>query len=139
MLDNIGLILSYSGVGLGVLLLGFFVLDLLTPGSLGKLVMAGNRNAGALTAAALTSLGLIMWFSIFFTGSGYESLDDTLVYGLVAVAAQSVGFTVLELATPGKLLDKCFSEEHAHSLRAPTLVACAMQFALALVICASLT
>lgn len=139
MLENIGLILGYSGVGLGVLVVGFVVLDLLTPGSLGKLVMEGNRNAGALTASALLSLGLIMWFAIFFTGGGWDSLGDCAVYGLVGVGAQAVGFTVLDLLTPGKLVRHCFSEDAAHTLRAPTVVACAMQVALAFVISASLT
>lgn len=139
MLENIALILGYSGVGLAVLVVGFLVLDLITPHNLGELVMDGNRNAGALTAATLASLGLIMWFAIFFSGSGWDSLDDCAVYGLVGVVAQAIGFKVLDLITPRRLVQHCFGETGAATLRAPTVVACAMQFALALVISASLT
>jgi uncharacterized membrane protein YjfL (UPF0719 family) len=138
-LENIALILSYSAVGLAILVVGFVVLDLLTPGRLGTLVMEGNRNAGALTATGLASLGLVLWFAIFFTGSGWGALDDCAVYGLVGVAAQAAGFAVLDAITPGRLVDRCFSGEHAAALRAPTLVACAMQVAVALVVAASLT
>ena len=40
-------VLAYSGVGLAVLVVGFIVLDLLTPGKLGQLVMEGNPRRRA--------------------------------------------------------------------------------------------
>jgi hypothetical protein len=89
MLELVGQVLAYAGVGLGILIVGFFVLDLLTPGNLGKLVIDGNPNAAVLTAATLLSLGLILWFAIFFTGGDWDGLDDTLVYGLVGVGAHA--------------------------------------------------
>ena len=63
--------LAYTGVGLVVLVVGFFALDLLTPGHLGRHVMEGNRGAGLIAATGLASLGLILWFSIYFTGAGW--------------------------------------------------------------------
>lgn len=135
MLELVAQVLAYSGVGLVVLVAGFFVIDALTPGRLGVLVMEGNPNAAVLTATALVSLGLILWFAIFFTGSGWSGLDDALVYGAVGVAAQAVGFVVLDLLTPGRLGVVC---EEA-KLHPASLVSAAVQLATALVVCASLT
>jgi len=58
MLESVLQVLAYSGVGLVVLAAGFVVLDLLTPGKLGQLVMEGNPGAGLMTATSLVSLGL---------------------------------------------------------------------------------
>ena len=135
MLELVAQVLAYSGVGLVVLVAGFFVIDVLTPGRLGALVMEGNPNAAVLAATALVSLGLILWFAIFFTGAGWSGLDDALVYGAVGVAAQAVGFVVLDLLTPGKLGVVCDEPK----LHPATLVSAAVQVATALVVCASLT
>jgi uncharacterized membrane protein YjfL (UPF0719 family) len=97
--------------------------------------MQGNPNAAVLTATALVSLGLILWFAIFFTGAGWSGLDDALVYGAVGVAAQAVGFVVLDMLTPGRLGVVCDEPK----LHPATLVSAAVQVATALVVCASLT
>ena len=135
MLELVAQVLAYSGVGLVVLVAGFFAIDALTPGRLGALVMEGNPNAAVLAATALVSLGLILWFAIFFTGAGWSGLDDALVYGAVGVGAQAVGFVVLDMLTPGRLGVVC-NEPRLHPA---TLVSAAVQIATALVVCASLT
>jgi uncharacterized membrane protein YjfL (UPF0719 family) len=135
MLELVAQVLAYSGVGLVVLVAGFFVIDALTPGRLGALVMDGNPNAAVLAATALVSLGLILWFAIFFTGAGWNGLDDALVYGAVGVAAQAVGFLVLDALTPGRLGVVC----EAPKLHPAAFVSAAVQLATALVVCASLT
>jgi uncharacterized membrane protein YjfL (UPF0719 family) len=135
MLELVGQVLAYSGLGLVVLVAGFFVIDALTPGKLGTLVMDGNPNAAILAASTLVSLGLILWFAIFFTGAGWGGLDDALVYGAVGVGAQAGGFVVLDLLTPGKLGAICLRE----TLHPASFVSAAVQIAVALVICASLT
>jgi uncharacterized membrane protein YjfL (UPF0719 family) len=135
MLELVGQVLAYSGVGLVVLVAGFFVMDALTPGKLGELVMAGNQNAAVLAATTLLSLGLILWFAIFFTGEAWHGLDDALVYGAVGVGAQAVGFLVLDALTPGKLGVICEDAK----LHPAVLVSAAIQIAMALIVCASLT
>ena len=135
MLELVGQVLAYSGVGLVVLIAGFFVIDALTPGKLGELVMEGNANAAVLAATTLVSLGLILWFAIFFTGAGWNGLDDALVYGAVGVGAQAVGFAVLDMLTPGKLGVICEQSK----LHPAALVSAAVQISVALVVCASLT
>lgn len=135
MLELVGQVLAYSGVGLVVLVAGFFVVDVLTPGKLGTLVMDGNPNAAILTATTLVSLGLILWFAIFFTGEGWDGLDDALVFGAVGVAAQAVGFMVLDALTPGRLGVICAEPK----LHPASFVSAGVQIAVALVVCASLT
>jgi uncharacterized membrane protein YjfL (UPF0719 family) len=128
-------VLAYSGVGLAVLVVGFIVLDLLTPGKLGQLVMEGNPGAGLLSATALASLGLILYFAIYFTGAGWDGLDDAAIFGLVGVLVQAIGFTILDLLIPGKLADHCFNP----TLHPAAWVSAGIQLSVALVVCASLT
>jgi uncharacterized membrane protein YjfL (UPF0719 family) len=128
-------VLAYSGVGLVVLVVGFIVLDLLTPGKLGQLVMEGNPGAGLLAATGLASLGLILYFAIHFTGAGWDGLDDAAIFGLVGVLVQAVGFVILDLLIPGKLGDHCFNP----TLHPAAWVSAGIQLSVALVVCASLT
>ena len=130
--------LAYSGVGLVVLGVGFVALDLLTPGRLGRHVMEGNRGAGLIAGTGLASLGLILWFSIYFPGAGWTGLDDAAIFGLVGVVAQAVGFFILDLLIPGKLADHCFDGADAR-VHPAAFVTAGIQVAVALVICASLT
>lgn len=140
-LELVAQILAYTGVGLVILVAGFFVLDLLTPGNLGKQVVEGNPNAALLSAATMLSLGVVLWFAIFFTAPGWEGLDETVVFGLVSVAAQAIGFLVLDLVTPGKLGDELMGGGAGPGARIHpgTWVSASMQMAIALVIAASLT
>lgn len=135
MLELVAQVLVYSLVGLVVLGAGFLVLDLLTPGHLAKLVVGGNRNAALLSASGLLSLGLIQYFAIYFTGAGWDGIDDALVFGAVGVLTQAIGFVAL-----GSLLRGV----HRSSFEEPTLqpwawVLAAVHVAFALVVCASLT
>jgi len=128
-------VLAYTGVGLVVLVAGFLVLDLITPGRLGELVVDGNPGAALLSAVGLFSLGLILYFAIYFTGAGWDGLDDAVIFGLVGVVAQTAGFFILDLLTPGKLADHCF-EPH---LSPAAWVTAGVQLSVALIVCASLT
>ncbi len=145
MLELVGQVLAYSAIGLVVLFVGFIVVDLLTPGHLGRLVGAGNPNAATLTASALISLGLILYFAIYFTGAGWSGLDNALIFGLVGVASQAIAFFILDLLTPGKLghticPPKAETEGLGNRGFAPgALMAASMQIAIALIVCASLT
>ena len=71
--------------------------------------MEGNPGAGLLAATGLASLGLILYFAIYFTGAGWDGLDDAAIFGLVGVLVQAVGFFVLDMVIPGKLGDHCFN------------------------------
>ncbi len=135
MLELVAQVLAYSAVGLVVLVAGFLVMDVLTPGRLGALVMGGNPNASLLAATWLLALGLVMWFAIFFTGAGWGGLDDALVFGAVGLATQAIGFILLDVVTPGRLGAVLMRD----AFHPGSLVAAAMQISIALVVCASLT
>ena len=136
MFESVLQVLAYTGVGLAVLVAGFVVLDLLTPGKLGQLVMEGNKGAGLITATSLISLGLVLYFAIYFTGAGWNGLDDAVVFGIVGVAVQAAGFVILDLLIPGKLGKHCFETPDLHPAAWATS---GIQLSVALIVCASLT
>lgn len=136
MLELVAMTLAYAGVGVAILAAGFFLVDILTPGHLGRQVMEdANPNAAVLLGSFLVSLGLVEWFAIFFTGSGWGGLDDAVVFGLVGLATQAIGFVILDLVTPGRL-GAALMRDRFHPA---TGMAAAMQISIALVVCASLT
>jgi uncharacterized membrane protein YjfL (UPF0719 family) len=136
MLELIGQALAYAGIGVAILAAGFFLVDALTPGHLGRQVTEeANPNAAIVLAAFLLSLGLVEYFAIYFTGSGWDGLDNALVFGLVGLATQGAGFLILDLVTPGKL-GSVLMQQRFHPGSA---MVAAMQLAVALVVCASLT
>ena len=135
MLELVAQVLVYSLVGLLVLGVGFFVLDLLTPGHLAQLVVDGNRNAALLSASGLVSLGLIQYYAIHYTGAGWDGVDDALVFGAIGVLTQAVGFFAL-----GSLLRGVHrSSFETRELQPWAWVLAAVHVAFALVVCASLT
>jgi uncharacterized membrane protein YjfL (UPF0719 family) len=135
MLELVGQVFAYTGIGLLVLAAGFAAMDVLTPGPLRELVMAGNVNAAIISAATLLSLGLIQWFAIFFTGAGWHGIDDAVVFGVVGVIAQVAGFLLVDAVTPDKLGAICTSERFHPAVA----VTASVQFAVALIVAASLT
>ena len=134
-IELVGQVFAYSGVGLAILVAGFFVIDALTPGKLGQQLMDGNPNASVLVAATMASLGIVLWFAIFFTGAGWDGLDECLIFGVVGVALQGIGFLILDLITPGKLGQELMQTTYHRG----TTVSAALQFASALIVSASLT
>lgn len=135
-------VIAYSALGLAILILGFLVIDLLTPGKLGQEIIDGNPNAGLLGFATLLSLGVVLWFAIFFTGAGWGGLVDAAVFGLIAIATQAAAFVAFDLATPGKLGDICLKPTAgagAGTVNAATKATAGAQFAIALIVAASLT
>jgi uncharacterized membrane protein YjfL (UPF0719 family) len=132
--------LAYTGVGLIILIIGFFVLDLLTPGHLATEVVQGNKSAGVLAAVELMSLGLILWFAIYFNGGGWGALDDAAVFGLLGVAAQAASFKLIDLATPGHLAVHSWGDRDSHHrVTAAATWAAGAQVAVSLIVCAALT
>jgi uncharacterized membrane protein YjfL (UPF0719 family) len=100
--------------------------------------MEGNRGAGLISATGLFSIGLILYFAIFYTGAGWDNLVDAAVYGAVGVILQAVGFFVLDMLIPGKLAAHCF-ETVGDRIHPAAYVTSGIQLSVALVICASLT
>lgn len=104
---GLGAALGYALLGFVLLVIGFFVLDLLTPGKLGELVVKDrNRNAAIISAAGLLGLSFVVTAAVFQTHDNFvRGMVYTGLFGLVGVALQAVGFVIVDLLTPGKLGD----------------------------------
>lgn len=104
--DNLADLTSYSLLAVGLLILGFLGLELVTPGNLrSKIWNEGNRSAVILAVAQ--SLGLIFALAAAITADvGLElwrGIVNTAVYGVVTIALMMFSFVLLDLLTPGRL------------------------------------
>ena len=106
--------LLYGLVGIALLVVGFVVIDLLTPGKLGRLLSEDrNRNAGIIVASGLLAIGIIVTSAILASeGSLLEGLGQSAGYGLVGIVLLGVAFTVIDVITPGKLGDIVTASGH---------------------------
>lgn len=95
----------YGAVGIVLLVVGFAMIDLLTPGKLGHLIVhERNRSAGIIASAGLVAVGAIVTTAIASAdGSLGEGLAETAGYGGVGVLMLGLAFFVIDLITPGKL------------------------------------
>ncbi|MCT9931162.1 DUF350 domain-containing protein [Planotetraspora sp. A-T 1434] len=91
-------ILAYAILGVLLLVAGFYVIDLATPGRLSKVIRTDrNPNATLLTASSLAAVGLIVAASIWSSGGALrDGLLATLVFGLVGIAVQTLGMIVFD-------------------------------------------
>ena len=84
-----GAIFLYAVVGLLLMLVGFYAIDLTTPGPLRKMVDAGKPNAIIVSAAGMVSMALIVVLAIYSSsGRLIEGLLGSAVFGLVGIVAQ---------------------------------------------------
>ena len=137
MLESIGYAGAYTGVGIALLVLGFYALDLLTPGHLGRHIYEDRSVNAALTlAAGFLGQGAIVFASIWTNAtSGFgRALLYTVVFGVLGVLLQAVAFLVLDLITPGRL-GAHLTDRDFHPA---ALVSAAVQLAVAAIIVASI-
>lgn len=97
--------LAYSVIGIALMILGFFVVDWLTPGKLGELIwVQRNRNAALLLSSNLVGVGLIVVGAIWASeGNVVQGVVSTFVFGVIGIGAMAVAFLILDAVTPGKL------------------------------------
>jgi uncharacterized membrane protein YjfL (UPF0719 family) len=105
--------LLYGLVGIALLALGYRVIDLLTPGHLGRqLCEDRNRNAGVIVSCAMLAIGIIVTSAIIASeGDLAKGVGQSAGFGLVGIALLGVAFAVVDLITPGKLGDIVMGEE----------------------------
>jgi uncharacterized membrane protein YjfL (UPF0719 family) len=104
MWQNLLYAVVYLAVGVALLILAAFVVDLLTPGRLVTHVVNSYSSALVL-AAALIGQGLVIFTAIWTNAeSGFgDALLWTVAFGLLGVVLTAVAFTVVDLLTPGRL------------------------------------
>ena len=102
-INDLGPIAAWLGVSLAIMIIGFVVVDVLTPGSLRDQV-SDNLNAALLVAGKLTAVGIIVCGAVL---SAPDALDEGLVqaalYGVTGIVASSLVFLLLDAALPVKL------------------------------------
>lgn len=134
-INDLGPIAAWLGVSLAIMIIGFVVVDVLTPGSLRDQV-SDNLNAALLVAGKLTTVGIIVCGAVL---SAPDALDEGLVqaalYGVTGIVASSLVFLLLDAALPVKLRHLVNEKEFDPA----AVVAVGSEIAVALVIAASLS
>lgn len=126
-----GAILLYSVVGLILMLIGFYAIDLTTPGPLRKMVDAGKPNAIIVSAAGMVSMALIVVLAIYASsGKLLEGLVGAAIFGLVGIIAQVVMMRVATVAIGIDMNALFESDEYSYE----SLMVAAAQFALGIVV-----
>ncbi|MFF3323899.1 DUF350 domain-containing protein [Streptomyces sp. NPDC002889] len=96
---------TYGALGVVLLILGIVLVDLLTPGKLGRQIWEErNRNAALLLSSALLGIGGIVFTSIWTTYDNFaKGLVSTAAFGLLGLVMMAVAFLIVDLVTPGRL------------------------------------
>ena len=97
---GIGAILLYAVLGVLMMLLGFYAVDLTTPGPLNRQVREGKPNAVIITAAGMIGIAFIVVMSIYISsGDLLDGLLTTLIFGVIGIIAQALAARLLEWVT----------------------------------------
>ncbi|WP_189056134.1 DUF350 domain-containing protein [Longimycelium tulufanense] len=133
---GVGAIVLYALVGLFLMLVGFYAIDLTTPGRLGQLVREGRPNAVVVTSAGLVSMAFIVVVAIFNAGGRlFEGLLSALIFGLVGVIVQVLAVRLLEWVTRIEVRAVIRAEHYAPA----SLVVAAAHVALGLVVAVAIS
>ncbi len=95
-LANLGWTLGFTVTGLVLMFLGLWIYDLLVPFRLFDEVHNGNEGASWLVAGFLISTGIIL-------GDAFRhnyALVTAVIYGVIGIALNYVGYFAWEFATP---------------------------------------
>ena len=134
LLEGAGRSIVFGLVGIGLMALGFVLVDLLTPGKLRNLIWVDrNPNAALLLAANQLGIALIVFTAIFTSYQNFgEGLASTALFGVPGIGVMALAFLVLDWMTPGKLGEViCTPDRHPGAL-----VSAASHFGAALIVCA---
>ena len=137
LLNGAGRSVVFGVVGIGIMALGFVMVDLLTPGKLKDLIWRDrNPNAALLLAANQLGVAIIVFTAIFTSYDSFTlGLASTVVFGIIGVAIMGFAFIVLDWLTPGKLGQViCTPDRHPGAT-----VSAATHFGAALIVAACIT
>ncbi|WP_047871494.1 DUF350 domain-containing protein [Nocardiopsis sp. RV163] len=131
--------LAYGGVGIFILVLGYLLTDLLTPGKLHVLIWENrNRNAVLLVSANTLGSAIVVTSAILSSESEIglgAGLLSTAVYGLIGLGVMALAFVLIDLLVPAKIAQMISSDEPHPA----TWVSASAHVAIAVVIAAALT
>jgi hypothetical protein len=128
---GVGAMWLYAAVGLVLMVIGFYAIDLTTPGPLRHMVKQGKPNALIISAAGIVSMAFIVVLAIWGSGGVLsEGLISTAIFGFVGIAAQVVMMRVATMVLGVNMSGCLESDEFSHV----SLMVAAAQFALGLVV-----
>jgi hypothetical protein len=137
LLEGAGRSIVFGLVGIGLMAVGFVLIDVLTPGKLRDLIWTDrNPNAALLLASNQLGIALIVFTAIFTSYDTFgQGVASTVIFGLVGIVVMGLAFLVLDWMTPGKLGDViCTPERHGGAL-----VSAASHFGAAMIVCACIS
>ena len=115
-----GAIVLYAVVGLVLMLIGFYAIDLTTPGPLRKMVDAGKPNAIIVSSAGMVSMALIVVLAIYASsGKLLEGLVGSAVFGLVGIIAQVVMMRIATMVVNLVILGYLVVAKHLFGIGGP--------------------
>ncbi len=102
---DVAAILAYAMLGTLLMLAGYLLVDLLTPGRLGDLIWRErNQNAALVVASGVLGTGLVVVVAILTSADDLvRGLLTTLSAGVVGIGLMGVAFVVVDALTPGDL------------------------------------
>ena len=127
MLESLGATVVYAVRGLGLLVLGYVLIDLLTPGHLGRALVGDapdgegrgrgpSYGAAVILSSSILANGLVIFTALWTNvaaGLGTAVLW-TLVFGVLGLVLQAVSFVLVDAVVPGKLADVIFEHDRVH-------------------------
>lgn len=115
LLNGAGRSVVFGLIGVGLMAVGFVMVDLLTPGKLKDLIWRDkNPNAALLLSANQLGIAVIVFTAVLTSYQDFaQGVASTLIFGLIGIAIMGFAFMVLDWLTPGKLGDViCTPERH---------------------------
>ncbi|GAB3594375.1 hypothetical protein CFAEC_11755 [Corynebacterium faecale] len=99
--------LAYFVLAAVILVVGFVILDLITPGKLHELVFVHHLpNAAVITVAQQVSIGIIVVTAVLNSSDNlWQGLIETAVFGALGLVIQVIVMALLEVFIPGRFRD----------------------------------
>ncbi len=134
-IDDLGSTFAWLGTAAALMIVGFIVVDLLTPGDLRKQV-SQNLNAGLLVGGKMIAVGIIVFSAIWTAPDALdEGLLEAVLYSVLGLVMSAGAFLLVDLALPVHLRTLVEEEDFDPA----TCVAVGAEIGLALVVAAAIS
>lgn len=93
---------AYLGVGLVMMMLGYFIIDLFIPVDFPQEINDGNKSVGWVSAGIYAALGFVIRSAIISNTIAKETgllqgVVETVIYGAIGVAAMVLGYFLVDV------------------------------------------
>lgn len=94
--------LVYLGVGLVMMMLGYFIIDLLIPVDFPQEINDGNKAVGWVSAGIYAALGFVIRSAIISNTIAEESellqgTIETVIFALIGIVAMALGYFLVDI------------------------------------------